>query len=73
MIELSKKWALELINKPETGQGFQIVTIMLINNEVYEQVLINSGYITTVRGYKIIPFNENQIAGIVLTHDIWNW
>jgi hypothetical protein len=31
------------------------------------------GQITEIRGYKEIPFAENQIAEIILTHDRWNF
>lgn len=73
MIKLTTKWASELISKPETGMGYQIASIILKDGKRFDQVVIVEGQITKVRGFDDIPFTEDQIAQIILTHDKWNF
>jgi hypothetical protein len=73
VITLSEKWAKELASKPETGMGYQVVSVILEDGKRFDQVAVVEGRITEIRGRKDIPFAENQIAQIVLTHDKWNF
>jgi len=73
MLQLSDKWGPFLISQPETGMGYQVATILLQNGSRYDQVLIEAGYITRIRGRQDIPFREDQIAKIIITHDKWNF
>ena len=73
MIKLSPDWAKGLLDQPETGMGYQIVSVMLRNGDKYDQVVVNSGYITRVRHFSVIPFVESEIAEITVTHDKWDF
>jgi predicted fused transcriptional regulator/phosphomethylpyrimidine kinase len=73
MITLSGKRASELASKPETGMGYQVVSVILKNGEKFDQVAVVEGRITEIRGRKDIPFTEEQIAQIILTHDKWDF
>ena len=73
MITLSGKWASELASKPETGMGYQVVSVILKNGEKFDQVAVVEGRITEIRGRKDIPFTQDQIAQIILTHDKWDF
>jgi len=73
MIILSKKWLDYLSDKPESGMGYQIVSIVLKDGRRFDQVVIVEGYITQVRGFSDIPFVEDDIHEIVLTHDKWDF
>jgi hypothetical protein len=73
MIKLSAKWAKELVSKPETGMGYQVVSIVLKDGKKYDQVVIVEGQITKIRGLKDIPFNEDEISKIIITHDKWDF
>ena len=73
MIELSKEWINQLINKPETGMGYQIVSIVLSDGTKYDQVVVDSGYITQIKGFEVIPFSEEDIQEIIVTHDKWDF
>lgn len=73
MIELSVKWLAELVHKPETGMGYQVVTVILKDGRRFNQVAVVEGRITQIRGLADIPFSEEQIAEIILTHDKWNF
>lgn len=73
MIELSEIWAKELAKEPETGMGYQVVSVVLSGGQQFDQVVIVEGRITQVRGFKEVPFSGNQIEKIVVTHDKWNF
>jgi hypothetical protein len=73
LFEFSEKWR-ETINRlPETGMGYTVVTITLKDGRVFPQSIIDSGYLTKVRGHNTIPFREGDILQIVPTHDRWDW
>jgi hypothetical protein len=73
MFKLSDKWASELISKPETGMGYQVVSIVLKDGRRFDQVAVVEGIIAEVRGHRDIPFTEDRIAQIILTHEKWNF
>jgi hypothetical protein len=73
MITRSKKWALELASKPETGMGYQVVSIVLVDGRRFDRVGVVEGRICEIRGRKDIPFTEDEIAQIIVTHDKWNF
>jgi len=73
MIELSPNWAKMLAKNPETGMGFQIVTIVLKDGSQFDQVAVVEGCITQIRGRNDIPFTEDEIQRIIVTHDKWDF
>ena len=73
MIKLTEKWVTELIGKPETGMGYQIVSVVLMDGRLFEQVIIIDGLINGIRGLDNIPFTVEEIAQIILTHDKWDF
>jgi hypothetical protein len=68
MLELSEQWAPFLTSQPETGMGFQIVTILLHDGREFEDVVIDSGHITRIGYSRNIPFVEADIQKITVTH-----
>ena len=73
MLKLSPKWARELMLMPETGMGYQVVTVTLKDGTRFDQVAVIEGCITQIRGRKDIPFTEDDILKIVVTHDNWDF
>jgi hypothetical protein len=73
ILQLSDKWIDFLISRPETGMGYQICTIVLNNGMQYKQAVIDSGFITKIKDIDGIPFSEDDIAEIVITHEKWKW
>ena len=69
MIHLSAKWAKDLVSQPESGMGYQIVTVILRDGRYFEKVSIVGGTIARVDGYSDIPFEEPDIEKIVVTHE----
>ena len=73
MLRLSKKWAGYLRSQPETGMGYQVVTITTRQGSVYRQAIVNSCHVTRTRDLGEIPFTEEDIEQIIVTHDKWDW
>ena len=71
MIKLSGKWLDYLNKQPETGMGYQIVSVIKKNGVRYDRVIVDSGYITRIKDISNIPFDEQDIAEIIVTHDKW--
>jgi len=73
MLQLSDKWGALLVAEPETGPGYQVASVVLRDGRRYDQVVIEGGYITRIKDLAEIPFGEDQIAGIVVTHEKWDF
>jgi hypothetical protein len=73
MLKLSRKWADYLRSQPETGMGYQVVTIRTRQGSVYRQAIVDSGHVTRIRNLREIPFTEEDIEQIIVTHDKWDW
>jgi predicted signal transduction protein with EAL and GGDEF domain len=73
VITLSSKWVSELASKPETGMGYQVVSVILQDGRRFDQTAVVEGVISEIRGLDEIPFTEDQIAQIILTHDKWDF
>jgi hypothetical protein len=69
MFKLDDKWAPVLLNSPETGMGYHIVTIRLKNGERYDRIAVTGGLIARVAGSSVVPFTNDDIEEVVVTHD----
>jgi len=69
----AEKWAEFLNSKPETGMGYQTGNITLKDGRVFVDVIINSGYVTKIRGRTDIPFEVHEIEKIEITGNRWDW
>ncbi len=73
MIRLADKWLKELAAEPETGMGYQVVSVVLADGRRFNQAVVVEGRITEIRGLAGIPFEESQIENVVVTHDKWDF
>lgn len=73
MIKLPARLLVKLAAMPETGMGYQVVSIVLEDGTRYVQAVIIEGEVTELRGLKTIPFTSEQIADVVLTHEKWDF
>ena len=73
MLALSSKCARELAGEPETGMGYQVVSVILKDGRRFDRVLVVGGYITKIKDIEGLPFTDEQIDTIVVTHDKWNF
>ncbi len=73
MLQLSNKWERLLTSQPETGMGYQIASIVLKDGRKYDQAVIAGGIVTKIRNIEDIPFGEDDIDQIIVTHVKWNF
>ena len=69
----SEAWVPTVKALPETGMGYTVVSITLKDGRKFDQAIINSGYLTQIRGRTDVPFSEADVAEIKATHDKWDW
>jgi hypothetical protein len=68
MLELSDKWASVLASQRETGMGYQVVTVRLKDGRRFDGVSVVGGIISRIAGAEVVPFAEDDIEDIVVTH-----
>ena len=69
----SGEWADTVRTLRETGMGYTVASITLKDGRRFDQVVINSGSLSRVRGHPDVPFRECDIAAITATHEKWDW
>jgi len=72
-VPIPAEWLEYLKGKPESGMGYQVVSVSLKDGRRFEQVVVAEGCFTQVRGYKNIPFTQDNIASVKLNHKRWNF
>jgi hypothetical protein len=72
-LQLSAKWAPRLLAQAETGMDYQVVTVTLADGRRFEQAVVCGGVITQIRGLDRIPFTEEEITDLAVTHAKWDW
>jgi len=70
-LQLSDKRLSFLVNQPETGMGYQVCTIRLKDGQEFKQAIVDSGFVTKIKDTNGIPFSEDEIEEIIVTHDKW--
>jgi hypothetical protein len=53
--------------------GYQVVTVVLKDGHRFDQVAVVDGRITEIRGRTDIPFTDDQIAQVLVTHEKWHF
>jgi hypothetical protein len=53
--------------------GYTIVSVTLRDGRRFDQAVVDSGYLSRVRGLSDVPFTENDVAEMKATHDKWDW
>lgn len=64
LFKLSNKWAPVLLSQPESGMGYQIVSVFLRDGRRIDNVAIVGGIVAGVGGKKEIAFTEDEIIDI---------
>ena len=74
MYQLTEKRFVDFFKQqPETGMGYWVVTAVLKDGRRYDQVVVNSGFVTRVKGHRDIPFAEREIDHFLVTHEKWDF
>jgi hypothetical protein len=68
-----EKWSTFLAGQPETGIGYWTGNVEIADGRTFTDVIINSGYITKIRGRTDIPFEGADVVKIEITGRRWNW
>jgi hypothetical protein len=58
---------------PETGIGYQVVSVKLQDGRNFDQVVVSEGCIIEVRGFRGIPFSTDEVVDVSVTHKRWNF
>jgi len=53
--------------------GYQVASVILKDGRRFDQVVIVEGTISQIKDINDIPFSEDEIADIVVTHDKWDF
>ena len=73
LIVLSDKWAPKLLAQGETGMDYQIASVVLKDGRRFDRVVIVGGIIGQIKDIEGIPFSEEEIEQIIVTHDKWDF
>jgi len=57
----------------ETGMGYKVVSVRLLDGRSFEQAVVSEGHIIEVRGYHEIPFQPEDVASVSVNHKRWNF
>lgn len=57
----------------DTGMGYQVVSIKLLDGRNFDQVLVSECCVIEVRGHAKIPFTSDQLVSVQLNHKAWNF
>ena len=68
MLRLSERWAPILNAQPETGMAYPMASVSLKDGRQFNDVLMAGGIVTRVGDWNDIPFGDEDIQRIVVTH-----
>jgi hypothetical protein len=68
MLLISDGWAEVLASQPETGMGYQIVSIRLTDGRCIDNVKVVGGIISRLPAEVLEWFSNEDIEEIVVTH-----
>jgi hypothetical protein len=71
--EFRGNWQQRVKALPETGMGYCVVRLTLRDGRQFEQVVIDSGWLSRVRGLPDVPFAEEDIIDLAANHRPWDW
>ncbi len=70
MLKLSDKWGQILNDEAETGMGYQVVSVHLRDGRAFDGVVVIDSSMMKLNAHTSdVPFVDDDIADIVLTHD----
>jgi hypothetical protein len=73
-VPLPIEWLDYLKRQPETGMGYQVVSLTLKDGRHFDHVLIADGQITQIRDWEEIPFTaQDEIKSMKVTHKKWKF
>ena len=67
-LRLSDRWASILLNQPETGMGYQVIRLTLLDGRQFDGVTVVDGVVTGLPPSVAAGLTADDIAEIVVTH-----
>jgi hypothetical protein len=62
-----------LKEEKEAGLGYQFVSIKLKDGRYFEPAVASEGCIIQVKGYRNLPFTEEEVEFVTVTEKHWNF
>ncbi len=53
--------------------GYWVVTVVLKDGRTFPQTAATGEAITRIRNHETIPFSQDEIDHLKVTHEKWNW
>ncbi len=71
VMQLPEKWVTFLLDQPESGMTYQILTVVLNDGRRFERVPYVEGRISLngIEGFWKVPFDSTDISDVIVTHD----
>jgi hypothetical protein len=73
LLPIPRELAESLKHTEETGIGYQVISVELVDGRRFDQVLASEGCIIEVRGHREIPFGSDDVASVRVNHKRWNF
>jgi hypothetical protein len=73
LVEIPVPFREQLKRTTETGFGYHVISVVLKNGTMFEQVAASEGCVIEVRGYEEIPFKGEEVESIRVNHKRWNF
>ena len=63
----------ELKGNPETGIGYQIVSVIIKDGRCFDQAIASEGCIIQVPGYEDVPLTPDELSKVRVNRKGWNF
>ncbi len=73
LTQIPPETARDLKNATQTGPGYQIVSVELVDGRTFDPAVVSEGHVIQVRGFKDVPFAPEDVARVMLSHRRWNF
>jgi hypothetical protein len=73
LVQIPPETARDLKKAAQTGPGYQIVSVELVDGRTFDPAVVSEGHVIQVRGFKEVPFAPQDVARVKLSHRRWNF
>ncbi len=73
LVQIPPETAKDLKNATQTGPGYQIVSVELVDGRTFDPAVVSEGHVIQVRGFREVPFAPEDVASVKLSHRRWNF
>jgi hypothetical protein len=73
LVQIPLETARDLKNSAQTGPGYQVVSVELVDGRIFDPVVVSEDHVIQVRGFNEVPFAPEDVARVKLSHRRWNF